>query len=95
MPQRQICTHRTNPFETYSDKENKVRFRFKKRTVELLLELLSSDLEHSSAKNNFILPVLQLSVALRFYATHHFQTINSDLIAILQPSVCRIIKRVS
>ena len=95
MPQRQICRDRTNPFETYTDEEFKRRFRFEKRTVELLLELISSDLEHSSAKNNVIPPVLQLSVALRFYAIGHFQTTDGDLIGISQPSVCRIIERVS
>ena len=38
---------------------------------------------------------MQLAVALRFFATGHFQTTDGDLIGVLQPSVCRIIHKVS
>ena len=73
VPTSQICRDRTNPFEAFNNEEFKQRFRFNKQTFQLLLQLLSSDLEHCSAKNNFIPPVLQLAVALRFYATGNFK----------------------
>ena len=95
VPTSRICRDRTNPFEAFNNEEFKQRFRFNKQTFQLLLQLLSSDLEHCSAKNNFIPPVLQLAVALRFYATGNFQMTDGDLIGLSQPSVCRIVARVS
>ena len=38
---------------------------------------------------------MQIKAALRFYATGNFQTTDGDLTGLSQPSVCRIIKRVS
>ena len=96
MPALRLFRDRTNPFEMYSEEEFKQRFRFKKQTVHLLLHVISSDLEHGLPNsNNFIPPILQIAVALRFYATGHFQITDGDLIGISQPSVCRIIERVS
>ena len=59
------------------------------------MQLLSADLEHGVPRNNFIPPILQIAATLRFYATGHFQITDSDLFGLSQPSVCRIIKRVS
>ena len=96
MPALRVIRDHTNPFEMFSEEEFKQRFCFKKQTVHLLLHVILSDLEHGLPNNNnFISTILQIAVALRFYATGHFQITDDDLIGILQPSVCRIIERVS
>ena len=40
-------------------------------------------------------PLLQVAIAMHFYATGNFQIIDGDLIGVSQPTVCRIIHRVS
>ena len=95
-PSLRVFRDCTNPFEMCSEEEFKQRFRFKKQIVHLLLHVISSDLEHGLPNNNnFIPPILQIAVALRFYATVHFRITDGYLISISQPSVCRIIERVS
>ena len=94
-PIRRVVRDRSNPLEVFSDEEFKCRFRFRKETVLSLMQLLSADLEHGVPRNNFIPPILQITVTLRFYATGHFQITDGDLFGLSQPSVCRIIKRVS
>ena len=94
-PARRICRDRSNPFEVYTNDEFKQRFRFHKHTVHLLLQLIISDLDIGSTRNQYIPPVLQITAALKFYATGNFQITDGDLIGLSQPSVCRIIKRVS
>ena len=59
------------------------------------MQLLSTELEHGVPRNNFIPPILQIAATLRFYATGHFQITDGDLFGLSQPSVGRIIKRVS
>ena len=92
---RRVCRDRSNPFEIYKNDEFKQRFRFHKHTVYLLLQLIISDLDIGSTRNQYIPPVLQITAALRFYATGNFQTTDGDLIGLSQPLVCRIIQRVS
>ena len=94
-PIRRVVCDRSNPLEVFSDEEFKCRFRFRKETVLSLMQLLSADLEHGAPRNNFIPPILQIAVTLRFYATGHFQITDGDLFGLSQPLVCRIIKRVS
>ena len=95
FPNRRVLRDRNNPFEFYNEEEFESRYRIRKETAQALLQLLSTDLNHVSSKNNCIPPILQLAVALRFFATGHFQTTDGDLVGVSQPSVCRIIHRVS
>ena len=39
--------------------------------------------------------LLQVAIAMRFYATGNFQITDGDLIGVTQPTVCRIIHKVS
>jgi len=68
------CRDRSNPFEEYSQSEFKSRYCLSKETVLYLVHLTSSNLAFASKQNNFVPPLLQVTVALRFYATSHFQS---------------------
>ena len=81
--------------KVFSDEEFKYRFCFRKETVLSHMQLLSADLEYAVPRNNFIPPILQIAVTLRFYATGHFQITDGDLLGFSQPLVCCIIKRVT
>ena len=93
-PARRICRDESDPSEAYTNNELKQRLRFHERTVQLLLQLIISDLDIGSTRKQYILPVLQIKAPLRFFATGNFQTTDGDLIGQSQPSVCRIIKSI-
>ena len=69
---RQICRDESDPSEAYTNDELKQRLRFHKHTVHLILQLIISDLDIGSTRNQYISPVLQFKAALRFYATGNF-----------------------
>lgn len=85
-----------NPFEFYDEKEFKRRFRFSKEAV--LHGLLPKVEEGLATINNRglpIAPVLQLLVCLRFFATASFQLVLADIVHVSQPTLSRIVFRVS
>ncbi len=51
--------------------------------------------KHGSDRNAAVPPVHQLMVALTFYATGCFQTLDGDLFGLHNSTVCRIVSRVS
>lgn len=85
-----------NPFEFYDDTEFKRRFRFSKESI--LYGILPKIEENLTKINNRGLPIspaIQLLICLRFYASASFQIVLGDTIALSQPTVSRIIFRVS
>ncbi|CAK1589161.1 unnamed protein product [Parnassius mnemosyne] len=93
---RRVIRDFQNPFEYYSEVEFKQRYRFRKETVlNVLMPLISHNLEKLTKRGLPIPPVYQLLIALRFYASASFQIISGDLISVSQPTVSRIVKRVS
>ena len=90
-----VIRDRSNPFEEFDDGEFFDRFRLSKASVQCLLEMIKSDLEYTSLRNNFIPPILKLLTALRFFATGNFQRTDGDLVGINQATTCRIIHKIS
>lgn len=85
---------RLNPMELFSDREFLARYRFSKATVASLLEMLP--LEASASNRGLpVPPMLQLLIALRFYGAGTFQVVTGDLVNVSQPTVCRVVRRVS
>ncbi|XP_064458513.1 putative nuclease HARBI1 [Ornithodoros turicata] len=83
-----------NPFEHFDDNEFLVRYRFTKATVQSLFEPLP--LEDSVCNRGLPLPpILQLLIAMRFYGTGTFQVIAGDLVNVSQPTVCRVVEKIS
>ncbi|CAN7995542.1 unnamed protein product [Ixodes hexagonus] len=80
--------------EVYSEWEFSARYRFSKTTVRELLFLL--DLQpNTDDRGKPLSPLLQLLVALRFYGAGTFQTVTGDLVNVSQPTVCRVVGRVT
>ena len=86
---------RINPFEEFTDEEFKNRYRLYTETALSLVNLIADELQLSTTKNKFVPPFLQIAIAMRFYAKGNFQITDRDLISVSQPTVCRIIHRVS
>ena len=87
---------RSNPLEDYNDIEFLRRFRFSKEGVCLIFENVQAfrDLRCVDQQQH-IPPILQLTTALRYYATGSTQLAVSDFGSIHQSTVSRIIKRIS
>nr|XP_012224567.1 PREDICTED: putative nuclease HARBI1 [Linepithema humile] len=95
IPKRYI-RDANNPFEFYEESEFKRRFRFSKESI--LYGILPKIEQYLTKINNRGLPVspaIQLLVCLRFYASSSFQMVIGDTVALSQPTISRIVFRVS
>jgi len=86
---------RANPFSDLDDTQFHEHFRLTKVSTLLLLTKIEPSLEYSSDRNNALPPMLQLVIALRYYATGCFQLVVADLTKVHKSTVCRAIHRVS
>ncbi|XP_075743049.1 uncharacterized protein LOC119169700 [Rhipicephalus microplus] len=91
---RQQLRDRLNPMEHFTDSEFLARYRFTKSSVKKLLECLPFE-ESCSNCGHPLPPVMQLLITLRFYGAGTFQVVMSDLVNVSQPTVSRVIERVS
>lgn len=71
------------------------RFRISKATFHRVLEMVKPDLDYENPRSRYILPNVQLLIALRFYALGSTQLAVGDFSGVSITSVCRIIARVS
>ncbi|CAN7939195.1 unnamed protein product [Ixodes hexagonus] len=85
---------RQNPMEVYNDREFSARYRFSKTTVRELVCRLSLQ-PSTDDRGKPLSPLLQVLVALRFYGAGTFQTVTGDLVNVSQPTVCRVVGRVT
>ncbi|XP_037555138.1 putative nuclease HARBI1 [Dermacentor silvarum] len=93
-PARRVLRDRLNPMEVYDDYEFLCRYRFTKRTVQQLLDRLPLR-ENTDGRGFPVPPLLQLLITLRFYGAGTFQIVTGDLVNVSQPTVSRVIERVS
>ncbi|XP_024874263.1 putative nuclease HARBI1 [Temnothorax curvispinosus] len=95
IPKRYIRDH-SNPFEFLYEEAFKKRFKFSKEAIMYyILPIIEGNLAKDSNRGLPVPPVLQLLMALRFYATGNYQAVTGDLRGFTQPTVCRCIKAVS
>ncbi|GFQ81848.1 nuclease HARBI1 [Trichonephila clavata] len=71
------------------------RFRLTKESVAELTLLIEHKLESKTSCNNALSPLEQVLIALRFYAVACMQLVIADLFDVSQPTVCRVVHRVS
>ncbi|XP_034830814.1 putative nuclease HARBI1 [Maniola hyperantus] len=85
-----------NPIEVFDENEFKIRFRFTKNIVaEFLLPLLFQNSANCNNRGLPIPPIIQVLVALRFYATGNFQIVCGDLHKISQSVISKIVANIS
>ncbi|GFR14029.1 nuclease HARBI1, partial [Trichonephila clavata] len=82
-------------FEELDDYEFQRRFRLTKESVAELTLLIEHKLESKTSCNNALSPLEQVLIALRFYAVACMQLAIADLFDVSQPTVCRVVHRVS
>ncbi|GFX23329.1 putative nuclease HARBI1 [Trichonephila clavipes] len=86
---------RSNLFEELDDFEFQRRFRLTKQSAAELTLQIEEKLESKTPCNNALNPVEQVLIALRFYAVACMQLAIADLFDVSQPTVCRVVHRVS
>ena len=86
---------RKDPFVEYSEDDFYRRYRLTKNCARQFSTLISKDLHLETKRNYCLSPELQLLTAFRFYATGSYQIMTGDTVRLSQPSVSRIITRVS
>ncbi|XP_001951909.1 putative nuclease HARBI1 [Acyrthosiphon pisum] len=92
LPRPRRFRDRSNPLQDYDDLDFKCRFRLSKETFMILLHMIGDSIKHRSSS---LSPVLQLLIALRYYATGAFQMVLGDHIQVHKSTVYRVIKTVS
>ena len=81
-------------YEEYDDLVYKM-FRFHRQFIFELAEEVSQDIQFSLPRKGSLTPVLQMCLALRFYATGSFQSVVGELIGVDQSTACRTITTVT
>jgi nuclease HARBI1 len=92
---QRVFRDRPDVLRTYDEENFYRRFRLTKSVFVNLCDELRHELEHSTNRNNALSPELQLACALCYYATGSYQTVIGDTLNVSQPSINRIITRVS
>ena len=92
---RPVLHDRFDAFAFHSESNFRLRDRFYKKSVDIILDLIEPQLRAASNRNNPVSPRDQLLVTLRYFATGAFQMTDGDLFGIHQSPVSRIVHRVS
>jgi len=73
IPRRpRVFRDRLNPLTELDEEDFRVRFRLTKSLFCDLLDRIEPELSHSTSKHGGLLPIYQLAVGLRFYASGSF-----------------------
>ena len=94
LQRERVFRDRTNPLDNYSDKKMHKYYRFTRRGVMRVLDLLEPHLQNETNRSHAIDPRVKVFVALRFYATGDFYSSTSEHHGISEASVCRIVHKV-
>ncbi|XP_048575395.1 putative nuclease HARBI1 [Nematostella vectensis] len=78
-----------------NDKEVKSRFRFRKDTIECITQFLREELSRDTRRNQALAPIVQVLVALRFYASGSFLQIIGDTFGLPKSTVSRCVSDVT
>ena len=95
MRRERIFRDRLNPLDAYDDQEIIARYRLSRQLIMRLYDAVGDELEPSTNRNNAIPGMLQIFIALRYYACGSYQAVIGDSIGVHKSSVCRIVHRVT
>ena len=90
-----VFRDRTYPLEEYDDDLVYKKFRFHRQFIFELAEEVSQGIEFSVPRKGSLTSVLQVWLALSFYATGSFQSVLGELIGVELSTACRTITTVT
>ncbi|XP_061193223.1 putative nuclease HARBI1 [Saccostrea echinata] len=96
-PQRKKRCFRAaaDPLQGWSDEELHKRYRFSRRGIAFIVELLSEDLERATKRSHALSVEQQILMALRFYASGSFLQVIGDTIGFEKSTVSKTVKDVT
>ena len=86
---------RRNDFENLPEEQFLERYRMSKAVVSKIVDEIQDRLEYPTNRNRPLSPMLQVLIALRFYATGSFHLMVGDNAGISKTTVSRIVCKVS
>ena len=95
LRRQRVFRDRNNPLDLYDDRDFFLRYRMTRGVALEVMNLVEVQIAPTTSRPHAIPANLQVLTALRYYATGSFQRATGDIIGISQPSVCRIVYRVS
>ena len=95
LRRNRIFRDRFNPLDAYDDIELLCRYRMSRPTIMKVIDLVREDVKHDTRRSHAVPPEIQTLAAIRYYATGSFQKVIGDLMGTSQPSMSRIVYRVS
>ncbi|XP_025106067.1 putative nuclease HARBI1 [Pomacea canaliculata] len=94
LRRERVFRDRNHPLDRYNDEELYKKFRFTRLHILQLTDEIAAAVELSN-RRGALSPVLQVLLALRFYATGSFHDVCGELIGVHQTTASRTIRRVT
>ena len=95
LRRNRVFHDRTNPLDAYDDVDIKSRYRLTRQLIMDLYDLIGAELEPATMRNHAIPGMIQIFIALRYYATNSYYSLVGDSIGIHKCSVSGIVNRVT
>jgi hypothetical protein len=95
LRKERVVRDRCNPLEIYTDTECVQRFRFDRKSISDLCQLLSEDLQRPTRRSQALPVVLQVCTDLRFYSQGAFYRATGDCLNLSKASQSRCVFSVS
>ena len=90
-----IFRDRLHPLDAYDDEEIRKRYRLTRQLILTLHDMIQHEIEPQTNRNMAVPAILQIFIALRYYACGSFQVVVGDSIGVHRSTVSRIITRVT
>ena len=85
MRGERVFRDQANPIDIYDDVELYDRFRFRRNDIMGIVDEIRDDIEYPATRQGSLPAVIQLLIALRFYATGCFQKMVGEMIGSASP----------
>ena len=93
---RRIYRRQLDPLESYTDCELRSRYRFGRRAINYIVELVAAEITPNTNRNHSVSAEMQVLVTLRFLASGSFlQVIGDTFLGFDKSTVSRVVRRVT
>lgn len=95
LGRQRVFRDRLHPFELYDDEGLRRRFRFGVDGLYFITEAIRPDIERRTRRNQALPAVLQVMLALQFFATGNFLITAGDIIGVHVGTASKTVRRVA
>ncbi|XP_064646160.1 putative nuclease HARBI1 [Lineus longissimus] len=95
LRRERVFRDRLHPFDVYDDVDLIKRYRMPRPVLMQVVDLLHEDVAHPTSRSHAVPASLQVLSAIRYYATGTFQLVDGDTVNLSQPTISRIVTRVT